>query len=265
MEEIKRVPAFSIVTVVYNAEKLIEGTMESIFNQTCKDYEYIVIDGNSTDKSMSIIEKYSNKIDIIVSEPDKGIYDAMNKAIKLAKGRYLNFMNCGDFFADKTVLSYVVTLINDDYDVIYGNTIIDTVIGKYLVYPEEIEKAIYKHMPFCHQSVFVKTDTLKNNPFDLKYRVVADYNMFYNLYRQNKSFLYVNYTIAKYQNDGIKSYCSYEEQSENASINQSLSSKMIVYIKAIGTYIRPIIPFCIYAFYRRCKYSFNPRYVYIGK
>lgn len=93
----------SIVTVCYN-EKDIGRTCESIVSQSCQDFEWIVVDGGSTDGSLEIIKHYKERIDILISEPDNGIYDAMNKGIRLAKGKWINFMNGGDTFADNCIV-----------------------------------------------------------------------------------------------------------------------------------------------------------------
>ena len=93
----------SIVTVCYN-EKDIGRTCESIVSQSCQDFEWIVVDGGSTDGSLEVIKHYKERIDILISEPDNGIYDAMNKGIRLAKGKWINFMNGGDTFADNCIV-----------------------------------------------------------------------------------------------------------------------------------------------------------------
>ena len=179
---------FTIITVTYNAENLVENTMKSIFSQTYTDYEYIVIDGNSTDNTMDIIKQYRDKIDILISEKDNGIYDAMNKGIKFATGQYINFMNCGDYFVNNEVLEKVSKKIQEDSAVIYGNAIYHTVVGKYRVYPSTIDKTIQRRMPFNHQCTFVKTEIAKNHLFDTTYKVSADYNMFLSLYKEGFRF-----------------------------------------------------------------------------
>ena len=103
MEPIK----ISVITVAYNASRYIETTILSVINQTYSNIEYIIIDGGSTDGTVDIIKKYSNKISYWISEPDKGIYDAMNKGINKATGEWINFMNAGDTFHNPDTLSAV--------------------------------------------------------------------------------------------------------------------------------------------------------------
>ena len=112
---------FSIITVTYNSVNSIEKSIRSVLAQSYPDREYIIIDGGSKDGTVDIIRHYSDRINYWVSEPDKGIYDAMNKGIKIATGDYLIFMNADDVFADTEVLQKVAGLIKADADVIYGN------------------------------------------------------------------------------------------------------------------------------------------------
>lgn len=112
----------SVITVCYNASETIENTILSVLNQSYDNYEYIVIDGNSSDETLSIINKYSNKITKIVSESDKGIYDAMNKGIKLSTGEWLHFLNAGDRYADNDVLSNIFKSgIEDNVNVLFSD------------------------------------------------------------------------------------------------------------------------------------------------
>lgn len=115
----KNNPLISVVTVSYNAVLTIEQTILSVINQTYPHIEYIIIDGGSTDGTVDIIKKYANRIAYWVSEPDKGIYDAMNKGIRTAKGEWINFMNAGDLFYSKDTLEKVFSKsINDNIKVI---------------------------------------------------------------------------------------------------------------------------------------------------
>ncbi|MEA1893278.1 MAG: glycosyltransferase [Campylobacterota bacterium] len=121
-------PLISIVTVVFNGEKHLEQTIQSVVNQTYKNIEYIIIDGGSTDGTVDIIKKYEDKISYWVSEKDSGIYDAMNKGIDVANGEWINFMNAGDIFFDNNVLESVFhkeSLATDNIDLFYSDSITD--------------------------------------------------------------------------------------------------------------------------------------------
>ena len=127
-------PKFSIITVTYNAEKVLEDTIQSVVFQTYRDVEYIIVDGNSKDNTMEIVSKYRNHISKVISEPDKGLYDAMNKGIRMATGDYLCFLNAGDEFHDNETLQKTIhTLKGKELpDVIYGETAIVDEEGHFL-------------------------------------------------------------------------------------------------------------------------------------
>jgi len=190
-------PLITIITVVRNGEATIEETILSIINQTHQNVEYIIIDGKSTDKTLEIIKKYEDRIDYWMSEPDNGIYDAMNKGIILANGEWINFMNSGDSFYTNHIVEDIFLNIAFDADVIYGNTC--------KIYPNysRVDKPpslefMRKSMPFCHQSSFAKTKLMRQYKFDLKYRYVADNKFFYILYQNKSKFVYVDKIIANY-------------------------------------------------------------------
>lgn len=115
-----KLPKISVITVVYNGQDLLEGTVLSVMNQTYKHIEYLIIDGKSKDKTVDIIKKYESNIDKWISEADKGLYDAMNKGLKMATGDFVLFMNAGDQFADSTVLETVFSKYDATTDVLYG-------------------------------------------------------------------------------------------------------------------------------------------------
>lgn len=197
-------PIISIITVSYNAAPYIEKTIQSVINQTYSNIEYIIIDGGSKDGTIDIIKKYSNQITYWVSEPDKGIYDAMNKGIKMATGLYINFMNAGDYFYTNTVIEEIAK-INSYNDIIFGDSIIEkngmlqiSKADPFYNYPKLRHK-----MGFTHQSVFVKTELAKQNPFDYKYKLAADYNMIITLYRKGCKFFYINLPISYYDLNGV--------------------------------------------------------------
>lgn len=187
----------SIVTVCYNSINTIEETILSVLNQTYQDIEYIIIDGGSTDGTVDIIKKYANRLAYWVSEPDKGIYDAMNKGIAAATGDYINFMNSGDMFASNDVLSSFKNYVSDDIEIIYGDVKL-SYRGKELIRKPLPLCQIISMVPFCHQSTFVKTTELKRRPFNTEYCITADYDFFYNSYKDKKKFQYIPLIVAVY-------------------------------------------------------------------
>lgn len=192
---------FTIITINYNNVEGLRRTIESVVNQTSKDYEYIVIDGGSTDGSVEVIKEYASQIDYWVSEPDKGIYNAMNKGIYFAKGKYCNFMNSGDMFYDNKVIERVNTFAMTE-DVVCGN----------IVYPgqgvwknpDNITMArFYKHAIY-HQACFIKTRLLKEHPYDENMKVAADWKWFIDmLIFRNATYAHIPVTISEYEGGGI--------------------------------------------------------------
>lgn len=175
-------PKFSIITVTYNAGKVLEDTIQSVISQTYHHWEYILIDGASKDNTMDIVNLYKSRIHHIVSEPDKGLYDAMNKGMKLATGDYICFLNAGDcFYEDDTLLKMVHSI--DGYklpDILYGETAIVNAQGHFLhmrrlSVPEKLTwKSFKQGMRVCHQAFFVHHNLLE--PYNLDYRFSADFD-----------------------------------------------------------------------------------------
>ncbi len=179
---------FTIVTVTYNAEDLLEQTIKSVIKQDFKDIEYIIIDGKSTDKTLDIIKKYEKYISYWISEKDEGIYDAMNKAIEKATGSYINFLNAGDIFSSSDVLSLVAKEFNDNIDFVYGGVnliqngnIVESIDALDLSY-------IWKEMPLCSQSLFVKTSLAKLYKFEQMHRVNGDLDFILKLYTNSHAY-----------------------------------------------------------------------------
>ena len=155
----------SVVTVCYNAVDCIEQTMLSVLDQTYHDIEYIIIDGGSTDGTVDIIKKYADRLAYWISEPDKGIYDAMNKGIAVATGDYINFMNAGDTFRDQSSIYTYVDVIKPESEIIYGDVIIKYHSRFQYRKPLWLDH-LSECLPFCHQSVIVKTGLLRDRQFD---------------------------------------------------------------------------------------------------
>jgi glycosyltransferase involved in cell wall biosynthesis len=118
---------FSIITIVYNGENLIAGTMQSVLNQTFTDYEYIIVDGNSTDKTFDIVQDFQKRGPLsikAISEPDKGLYDAMNKGLRMAKGEFVLFLNAGDHLFETTTLEKLANAASPNTDILFGETML---------------------------------------------------------------------------------------------------------------------------------------------
>lgn len=189
-------PLITIVTVVFNGELYIENTILSVINQTYDNVEYIIIDGRSTDRTLDIIGKYENLINRLVSEPDHGIYDAMNKAIGLATGQWINFMNCGDSFYDNDVIRSIFSRNTINYDVIYGDTRFVYDDGTKRIFAAKNLDDFWQGLRFYHQSVFVKTTLAKCQKFNMNYKIAADFNFLFNLYQNRHNFFDAKIIIA---------------------------------------------------------------------
>lgn len=198
-------PTLSVITVVRNCVDIIENTILSVINQNYSNLEYIIIDGNSTDGTKGVIQKYEDKINLWISETDKGIYDAMNKGISNANGKFVNFMNAGDVFINSNICKlFAEQILKKEFDVFYGDVIARSDINnsEILVKAKSLNK-IWKGMIFCHQSTFIKLSNLKERPFDLKFKIVADYNQILSLYINNKMFCYIPTVMAKVLIGGV--------------------------------------------------------------
>lgn len=170
-------PKVSIITVVFNSEDLIEKTIKSVKSQTYQNIEYLIIDGASTDKTLEIIKKY--KVDFLLSEPDKNLYDAMNKGIKYASGEYLYFLNAGDIFFENNSLEKMISLSKGE-DFLYGRTIfVDRFrrkrhYYKQTPYPDKLSyKSFINGMVISHQAMIVKKNITPQFEVD-KWKVSSD-------------------------------------------------------------------------------------------
>lgn len=189
-------PLISIITVCLDDGKYLEETIESVINQTYNNIEYIIIDGGSSDNTIDIIKKYESKIDRWLSEGDKGIYDAMNKGIGLAKGEWLNFMNAGDTFYKSNTIEKIFLKKNNDVDFIYGDC--------EMIYNSEfsrVQKAgeiknLWKGMIFSHQSLFTNSDVFKKYQFNVDNRIGADFEFLFHCYKNNFKFCNIHIPVA---------------------------------------------------------------------
>jgi len=177
-----RVPFFSVITVTYNAEKTLDRTLRSVREQKNCNIEYIIIDGGSSDRTLEMINRYSGCIDNWISEPDRGLYDAMNKGIARATGHYVWFLNAGDTFQNENTVSEMQRIAEENHwpDILYGETDLVDSQGNYIA-PRRLKaplKLVWRDfrmgMLVCHQAFVVKREIA---PFyDLSYRYSADFD-----------------------------------------------------------------------------------------
>lgn len=204
----------SIITVTYNCKNDIEITINSVLSQDYPNIEYIIVDGASTDGTIDVINKYRNKISQFISEPDNGLYDAMNKGIRLATGEWCAFMNAGDFYKDGCIVSRLFQNLTSiiGKKVIYGNTKYIECDGSGYLHPtstiENMEWTINRYQPYTHQAVFYNISSKEDCYYDLRYKVSADYDVacrYWNKYGL-KAYYYVPIVICIYKAfDGVSS------------------------------------------------------------
>ena len=209
----------SVVTVCYNSLEMLKKTMQSVDAQTYGNMEYIVVDGNSSDGTSDYLKAYTGKLTKYVSEPDKGIYDAMNKGARMSEGDYVIFLNAGDLFAENTTLEKIFDGKDYDDDVIYGDVLRKKSDGTLAVKKALAPNNSHK-MYFCHQSCFAKRDCLIEHPFDLKYRLSADFNFFKILTLQHKTFKQLDLPVSIYDMTGVSNTRRSSGLKENIKIVQ---------------------------------------------
>jgi len=207
---IKAQPKISIITVVFNGEDLIEGTIRSVINQTYPNIEYVVVDGASKDATLERIQPFKNQIDIFISEPDKGLYDAMNKSMQLATGDFIWFLNCGDhLFANDTVAK-MVSHYTEETDVFYGEVMLVDEKRNHVGTRSELStqklpdqltwKSLKRGMVVCHQG-FVPRRQLA--PAYIENNLSADIEWVIQILKKSRKTTHTNIILAEYLMGGI--------------------------------------------------------------
>ena len=219
-------PLISIITVVYNGAKTLEQTINSVINQTYRNIEYIIIDGGSTDGTLDIIKKYEQHITYWVSEPDSGLYDAMNKGVKVAKGEFIGIINSDDWYIKDTIQNLVTSYIENNKKLIFhGDTFYvgerETCIRKFN--PSKL-KLLYYGMTFSHPSTFIHRSIYQKNLYDLRFRSIADSHLLLSLYRIDPNmFYYLDKPLSYFRLGGLSS-----EGSSMESYREGLKSRKIL-------------------------------------
>lgn len=202
-------PTITVITVTYNSGAVLKKTIESVAGQSYKNLEYIIIDGGSSDNTLDIISEYKQYITSWVSEPDTGIYNAMNKGLSFASGELIYFLNAGDYFYNEHIVSDIADLYIKEGrpDVIYG------VVMTYSShnntqkrFGREVKlKEAKKGRVICHQAIFMKRQILQQYRFNEEYRITADYEVQVRCFKDGRLFFYVDKIISYYNSDGLSS------------------------------------------------------------
>ncbi|MFW5795076.1 MAG: glycosyltransferase family 2 protein [Bacillota bacterium] len=205
-------PLVSIITVCYNSEKYIRDTIESVLNQTYDNIEYIIVDGDSNDNTLSIIKEYEPEFNgrmRWISEPDEGIYDAMNKGINMSKGDIIGLLNSDDWYELDTISKVVRTFNKKNADMVHGcmarynfNDELDSIYGKRKSMLKFAEKAPYNH-PTC----FVKKNIYKDfGTFNNKYKIISDYDFMLKIFKSQKvEVVFINEILTNFRLVGVTS------------------------------------------------------------
>ena len=238
-------PKISIITVVFNDKIHLEETIQSVVSQSYKNTEYIIIDGGSTDGTLDIIKKHDKLINFWQSEPDKGVYNAMNKSVEYVNGEYLIFLNSGDKFFDENVIKGVFSSDIMNFDIIYGNTVIAYDFNYSRIWESYNIKSIWKGMVTSHQSIFVKTDVMKRLMFNEEMKISADFNFIFRAYCNKNSFLQVPITISIVTAHGISDKKRVQSLKEIyttvRTINPKLKHEIYYYYVFVDNFFRYIL------------------------
>lgn len=197
-------PLISVITVCRNCAKQLETTAKSVEAQTFGNFEWIIVDGASTDNDMlPLLKNYAENGAVTVSEPDNGIFDAMNKGAKLASGAWVVYMNAGDYFpADDTLLKVAETLKNTDADVVYGDQFLKSDNGT-LIFRQAQEPANRHRMYFCHQSAYIKRSLMLEIPYRMDVGLAGDFCFFKNAWHSGAKFKHINEPLTIYDLSGV--------------------------------------------------------------
>lgn len=230
----------SIITVCFNECFKIENTCLSIQNQNFSNKEWIVVDGKSTDGTVKILKDFSSQIDVLISEPDRGIYHAMNKGIELASGDYVLFLNGGDEFYSENVLSVVVPQL--DSDIVYGNLLMRDQSCEHIKnYPSALSNGYFLKKMLPHQATFYKRKLFDQvGSYDESYQIAGDYEFNARIFHSLKpSYKHLNLIIAIFYTDGVSS--SKHHRTVRKQENHKVRMKYYISYKYSFKAIRQII------------------------
>ncbi|TKF23443.1 glycosyltransferase [Vibrio genomosp. F6] len=191
----------SIITINYNESNALKRTIDSVSSQKKCDFEYVVVDGGSCDESVQVIKSNAHVVDIYISEPDSGIYNAMNKGMELASGEYILYLNSGDVFSDAYVVKKIIDVLSliNGFDAYYGHAKVDDNKEKRV---STIEK-YWKTMFYCHQSLLLRRSIALQYKFDESYSIAADFEQSIRLHAHGVRFRPLDFVVACISSGGV--------------------------------------------------------------
>lgn len=223
-------PVLSIITISMNSDKTIRECIESVIVQKNKQIEYIIVDGNSSDKTLDIVNEYNSFIDKVISENDKGISDAFNKGVQLASGRYIAFLNSDDYYLPGVLDKVLESILNQekcsadqDLKIFYGDLEIRRSNGIELLKPKNLKSFKYL-LPVYHPSTFVPTLLMRRFPFSSEFKIAMDYDSLSKMYRINTGFNYLPFSITSMGDQGIS----------HTSVSKGYKEVMLISRKNLG-------------------------------
>lgn len=229
----------TVITVCRNALEMLKPTMASVMEQTANDLEYIIIDGASTDGTVDFLETINDNRVKWISEPDNGIYDAMNKGVKLASGRMVIFMNAADRFYEASTLQRMCEDAPDDAGVVYGD-VVKIVDGKQIIKKSKTPGNSHR-MYFCHQSALTLRELLLKYPFDTKYKYSADFKFFKEIYLGGIKFKQLPYPVSIFDTNGV----SNTRRSEGLKDNLKIVCEVDGTLKGMKKIMHLLLPYLI--------------------
>jgi len=238
----KQEPLVSIITVVYNGERYLEKTIQSVLNQTYDNIEYIIIDGGSSDGTLDIITRYEHAIDYWVSEKDEGIYDAMNKGLQVARGDYIAILNADDYYEQNAVALSLACIEKNQADYSVANAKFvhaDSLIRP--IFPLK-EKHIYQEMPYPHVTAFISKKVYETvGLFDTHFKIAGDHDMALRIHFAGFRGCYVNALVAQLEEGGVSGSTKSNKESTKVAIKQGKNK-----LHAYGTYYFQLLKMHLY-------------------
>ena len=242
----------SIITITYNAEEYLERTIQSIMNQSVQDFEYLIIDGKSKDGTLQIAERYKSRVNKLISEPDRGLYDAMNKGLKNASGNFVWFMNAGDEINDNQAVEKIYQAISDKTDILYGDTFFVDDDGKIKglrseITPHRLPKDLkWKDMKLgmlvCHQAFIARKSIA---PFYMENNLSADVDWEIVCLKKANKVKYLDFVVAKYLIGGISNkqlkrslLDRYEVLKKHFGLMGAISAHVQILFRGIGLILK---------------------------